>query len=256
MDFMENIQLKKGTLTKNELKACEMICKDLKIVQMHSIQELSEEIGVAKTTIMRFCQKIGYSGYSEFRYALINYVNDPQNSAETKNDNTIANVAGIYADTIRLMQHTISDAEMEDLALQLLRAGKIYLAGSINSFVSAKQLYYSLLMFGIEASVLDSESAAKSVDMCVKKDDLIILYSVSGRSQIVKPVINLKEQSGCRLIMITITGADKDDRIDQLIRLPGLSVQRGSLLENIPVYTVFNEILITYISSLRKNSKE
>ena len=79
MDLMDTIKLKRSALTKNESKACDMICEDLKLVQNCSIQELSEKIGVTKTTIMRFTQKMGYSGYSEFKYAVISYVNSSEN---------------------------------------------------------------------------------------------------------------------------------------------------------------------------------
>lgn len=244
MNFMENIQLKRSTLTKNESKACDMICEDLTLVQNYSIQELSDRIGVTKTTIMRFAQKMGYSGYSEFKYALINYVNSSENKADA--DDSVTYAENIYADTIRLIHHTADDAVMRKLAKKIIGAKNIYLAGSINSHVSAMQMYYSLLMFGIRSTVLDSAEDAKSVDLCAAKGDLIILYSVSGKSSIVKRISDLKENNGCELVLITSgTGGLS---ADETIVLPSLSVPRGSLLENVPVYSVFNAILVDYIS--------
>lgn len=80
MDFLSNINLKKNTLTKNELKACELILMDLNKVQMYSLTEMSEKIKITKTTILRFCQKMGYSGYTEFRYDCVKYVNSLSNA--------------------------------------------------------------------------------------------------------------------------------------------------------------------------------
>ncbi len=245
MNFMENIQLKRNTLTKNEAKACDMICEDLKLVQHCSIQELSEKIGITKTTIMRFTQKMGYSGYSEFKYAVINYVNSSENIRNTEEDR-ITYAENIYADTIRLIHHTCGDSEMKKLAEKIIKAKNVYLAGMINSEISALQMYYSLLMFGIRATVLNSSEAVKSVDLCVGKDDLIILYSVSGKSVIVKPLADLKEASGCEVVLIT--SGNVSTAADEVITLPSLSVPRGSLLEIVPVYSVFNAILVDYIS--------
>jgi DNA-binding MurR/RpiR family transcriptional regulator len=252
MNFMDNIQLKRSTLTKNEAKACDMICADLKLVQNCSIQELSDRIGVTKTTIMRFAQKMGYSGYSEFKYAVINYVNSPDDRDHSEEDR-ITSAENIYADTIRLIHHTADESKMKGLASEIIKARTVYLAGMINSHVSAMQMYYSLLMFGIRATVLDSVEAVKSVDMCVGRNDLVIVYSVSGKSGIMKAISELKDSTGCRVVMITSNNISSI--ADDSIVLPSLSVARGSLLEDVPVYSVFNAILVDYISQEKQKGK-
>lgn len=245
MDFMDNLQLKRSTLTKNESKACDLICEDLKLVQNYSIQELSDAVGVTKTTIMRFCQKLGYSGYSEFKYAVINYVNSSQNKDIQVKDNVVY-AENVYADTIRLIHHTAGEAIMKKLAERIIKARTVYLAGMINSRVSALQMYYSLLMFGIRATVLDSPEAVRSVDLCTNENDLVIVYSVSGKTDIVKGVRRLREVTGCKSILITSNAVNDTE---ETIVLPSLSVPRGSLLEDVPVYSVFNAILVDYISN-------
>lgn len=253
MDLMENIQLKRGTLTKNEDKACDKICEDLKLVQNCSIQELSEKIGVAKTTIMRFAQKMGYSGYSEFKYAVINYVNSSVNQDRDEED-ALMHAENVYADTIRLIHHTCDDSVMRKIAEKIVSADNVYLAGMINSEVSALQMYYSLLMFGIRGTVLNSAEAVRSVDLCAGKNDLILFYSVSGKSGMVRPLQDLKEAAGCEIILITSAGGS-NQLADETVVLPSLSVQRGSLLKDVPVYSVFNAILVDYISQEKQKGK-
>lgn len=253
MDLMENIQLKRSSLTKNEDKACEKICEDLKLVQNCSIQELSERIGVAKTTIMRFAQKMGYSGYSEFKYAVINYVNSSVQQDRAEED-PLTHAENVYADTIRLIHHTCDESAMMRIAEKIIHAENVYLAGMINSEVSALQMYYSLLMFGIRATVLNSAEAVRSVDLCVGRNDLIILYSVSGKSRVIRPLSDLKENTGCEIILIT-SAVSVNTAADETVVLPSLSVQHGSLLKDVPVYSVFNAILVDYISQAKQNGK-
>lgn len=62
------ILILKKTLIKNELKACELILIDIDYVQRYSLTEMSERIDITKTTILRFCQKMGYSSDIEFKY--------------------------------------------------------------------------------------------------------------------------------------------------------------------------------------------
>lgn len=249
MNFMENLQLHSSALTKNERKAYDLILEDLKMVQSCSIQELSDRISVTKTTIMRFCQKMGYSGYSEFKYALIQYVNTVGDHNDEEETGRIPAITGIYADTILLMRHTLQKDILKQLAGKIRTARRVYLAGLVNSSVSARQLYYSLLMLGIEASVLESREAVKSVDLCVKKEDIMIVYSVSGNSEIIDQILELKENTGCEIVLVTSNAANtKAKHFDETIHLPALSVPRGSLVENVPIYSVFNEVLLSYIS--------
>ena len=249
MNFMENLQLHSSALTKNERKAFDMILEDLKMVQTCSIQELSDRIDVTKTTIMRFCQKMGYSGYSEFKYALIQYVNTVTDHTDEEETGRIHEITGIYSDTILLLRHALQKKTLKQLAEKIRSARRVYLAGLVNSSVSARQLYYSLLMFGIEASVLESREAVKSVDLCVQKEDIMIVYSVSGNSEIIDQILELKENTGCEIVLVTSNAANtKAKHFDDTVVLPALSVPRGSLVENVPVYSVFNAILLSYIS--------
>ena len=50
MDFLSNINLKKNTLTKNELKACELILQDLNKVQM-SMKMRMQRLSMLKKSI-------------------------------------------------------------------------------------------------------------------------------------------------------------------------------------------------------------
>ena len=66
---------------------------------------MSEKIKITKTTILRFCQKMGYSGYTEFRYDCVKYVNSLSNAERVIEDENekIMNVEKIYMDTIKLL---------------------------------------------------------------------------------------------------------------------------------------------------------
>ncbi len=110
MDFIKNIQLKKNLLTKNELKACESILDDLILVQELSFTDLSEKIGSTKASILRFCKKVGYTGYNEFRFECIRYVNSLNNISEEKSSDTLTDirkVSNIYSSVMELMEKVI-----------------------------------------------------------------------------------------------------------------------------------------------------
>ena len=85
---------------------------------MYSLTEMSEKIKITKTTILRFTQKMGYSGYTEFRYDCVKYVNSLSNAERVIEDENakIINVEKIYMDTIKLLHYTLKDEDLKSLA--------------------------------------------------------------------------------------------------------------------------------------------
>ena len=93
---------------------------------------------------------------------------------------------------------------MRRLAESIIHARRIYIVGVINSFVSAMQLRYALLMYGIDATLISGYDELHAVDMCVGSDDLIIVYSVSANGKLLKMVEDMVEQDQCHTALITM----------------------------------------------------
>lgn len=251
MDLLLKLKLGRDNLTTNEAKACDAIMNDMLLVQHNSLAELSREIGVTKTCILRFCQKLGYSGYSEFKFDLINYVNSHDESGETEN-NSIVTIENLYTDCIKEIHHMVSEDNVEQLMRNIVNARKVYLVGLMNSYVSALQLRYALLMYGIDASAIAGVDELKAYNMCLSKEDLLIVYSVSAKKEIMDKVNELKEQDHFKTALITMNSVSEyKEKMDHIIILPSVNTSRKSLLQNIPIFTIFNEILIDFINKIR-----
>ncbi|WP_288951589.1 MurR/RpiR family transcriptional regulator [uncultured Catenibacterium sp.] len=56
----------------NEAEMCvyNYIVKNLKHILNLSVRELADEVHVSTATVMRFCKKMGYSGFSELKYKI------------------------------------------------------------------------------------------------------------------------------------------------------------------------------------------
>lgn len=252
MDFLSNIQLKKNLLTKNELKACEAICKDLTKVQKLSLAEMSQEINVTKTTILRFCQKVGYSGYSEFKYDCVRYVNSLNNAELTiiEENEKIIKIEKIYTDTIKLLHYTLNDEILTELAQQIKNARRVRCIGEINSAVTCLQLRYALAMFGIDVEVLSSAAEVKAVDMVADASDLLLMISVTGKSGVIKEALSLKENNHCQTALVTMNAQSSLEKdVDTFVLLPSVSTLKNqSLLDSVPIFSVFVELLLYYLN--------
>lgn len=55
-------------MSENELYIFDYVMKNIAPISRISITDLSKELAVSKSTISRFTQKIGFSGFSEFKF--------------------------------------------------------------------------------------------------------------------------------------------------------------------------------------------
>lgn len=58
------------SLSNNELAVLQYVYDNIHAVADMSIQELAKNVSYSTSTILRFCKKLGFSGYAEFKYSL------------------------------------------------------------------------------------------------------------------------------------------------------------------------------------------
>lgn len=72
--LQDRITTYQSRLTENDFLIWSYITTHKKHCLAMSINDLAKECIVSRTTIMRFCQKIGFDGFSEFKYHLKNEI--------------------------------------------------------------------------------------------------------------------------------------------------------------------------------------
>jgi len=73
MEFKEKLEFNKGSYTKTEKKIYSILIEELHLIERFTIMQMAEYMDVSHSAIMRFCQKLGFEGYSDFRYNYIKY---------------------------------------------------------------------------------------------------------------------------------------------------------------------------------------
>lgn len=84
MTILEKIENRLFDLTKSENIIANYILRKPEDVELYTITKIAEFTGTSKSAVLRFCQKLGYEGYSEFRYDMINYLLNKGSESEEK----------------------------------------------------------------------------------------------------------------------------------------------------------------------------
>ena len=153
-------------------------------------------------------------------------------------------------DTIKLLHYTLKDEDLKLLANMIITARKVRCVGEINSEVTCLQLKYALAMYGIDADVLPGTANVKAIDLITNHQDLLIVMSASANSHIVKEAYNLKENNGCKIAIVTMNPSTSlESESDLFLLLPSVApLKNKSLLDSVPIYSIFVEILLHYLN--------
>jgi DNA-binding MurR/RpiR family transcriptional regulator len=197
------------SLTKSEQKVAEVVRSRLKEAVYWSVSDLAEHAEVGETTVIRFCRKLGYRGYQDFKLAVAQNGTESakQEYGEVQDSDSVYVLAQkVTAENNATLQNTMSlvhPESVEEATSEILTSNKVYLFGVGASGVMAQQAQYRFMRLGFNAeSASDSHVIAMNCSL-VKKGDVVIGISTSGSTKDLVDAIAIAKRNGAYIICIT-----------------------------------------------------
>lgn len=215
MEISLRIEGMKDSLTEAEKKISKYILENSTVVYNHSIKELANLIDTSTSSIVRFCKKLGYEKFQDFKISLAmehsNYNNKEKIIYEDVSlddgiDEIINKISVINIKSIESIKSLINKRELIKAVDLLNKANCIYLYGVGASGLVAMDFQYKLIRIGKKAIMfLDSHSQlASSVN--IGKNDVAVGISHSGNTLEVFKSIEKAKSKGATTISITKYG--------------------------------------------------
>ena len=208
MDFFEATQETIHNLNQTERQLFDYVVKNMDKVQHMSIQKFASEQFLSTTTIFRFTQKLGFTGYSDF-------INSLLITSHSRQDAVIPDVVKgrkygeeylkNAIETVRVM----SPKQMEDVFELLNRKPNIYILTDDNTHVIGQ--YCERLFIGLDFYAYFPETAYQMQNLVnrISSSDMIIALSYSGRDSAMLNFIE-KVFLSKRPFLLSITRADNN----------------------------------------------
>ncbi len=165
-----------------------------------SITELSVRLKVAEATIVRFCKKLGYSGFQNFKLSLSKELGS---SDMTEADSIVKRVAMQMTDAIVETSRSIRYDTYLEIADLMIKADKIGAFGVGNSHITAMEVGNVLARIGIDVIVTADSHLQAMIASNMKKGDVVILISVSGGTKDIIDVADVAKKNGVTIVVIT-----------------------------------------------------
>lgn len=252
MDVMQKISVHYVTLSKAEKKTCDLIIENPQVIIDNPIASAAEIYQVSPSSILRFSKRIGYKGYSEFRYELERYQLEKKNESKSENCENYNNVLNTYKTTIDEM--LLLDYEKDLIQLvKLLHTKNIITVGIGNSSLPAKQLVYTLYEEHVLAECFDDAVKLNFLENIIDSNNLIIIFSVSGNTDTYLSHVKTWKKTGAPLVLITTNPDSKlIEQCNLSFVLPSLPIRTVSnyskthYLDNRSIFFIFVDIIRAY----------
>ncbi len=252
MNIFEKMELEKAHFTKSELKIYQMIRDDLAAVLLcDSIIDYANLCGVSKSAVSRFSTKLGYSGFSQMKFELLN---NAFSRSENKNEEApYLRILNIYRNALDKLSETIREEQIDDCARKILNHRRVKIYGLEASGYTGNIFCSRLVKIGIDSCVYSDSYAIRYAAGFSRKDELHLFITIGFKNPVIDSAVeHLKEASADYLVLTS--NPNPRTRIDaqNTILLPTIrGKDKDYYLADHPIYLAFLETVIEKISELK-----
>ncbi|WP_430601856.1 RpiR family transcriptional regulator, glv operon transcriptional regulator [Enterococcus sp. DIV0724b] len=201
MKFQQLLQNKMGNFSDTDKTICAYIYNHQELIPETSITKLAEYSYTSKSSVLRFVQKLGFKGYSEFKY-LIDWHGVQDNLHEMFSIDHLTD----YLNTV------LSNIKEDTLIsfFELLRnTPKIYLlATGTDQQIQAQNFARAFLKMNVVCTLIPGNSNVELANIVldnINEHDLIIVFSGSGNNSQINELMTVPLLKATPIVSITVT---------------------------------------------------
>ncbi|MBH7872304.1 MurR/RpiR family transcriptional regulator [Clostridioides difficile] len=210
--LISNIQSQYTRLSKGQKLIAQYILNNYDKVAFMTACKLGETVGVSESTVVRFANALGYSGYPKLQAALQELIKNKLTTVQRvemahdySDDFAILNkVLKSDIDNIRSTLEEIDERAFKEASNKLLRARKIYILGMRSSFVVAQYLgfYLDIILDNVHIIRMDMGDAFEQI-VRINEEDVIVAISFPRYSKKSYQIVTYAKEKGAHVISLT-----------------------------------------------------
>ena len=198
---LEAILHRYNDLNNAEQRVARIVQENPEAIVKMTIKELAELGETSETTVFRFCDKLGFKGYSEFKINLAMELADTEKELHAdidRDDDTYLVSQKMLASYINSAKKTIENNNtkvLDQVVEALLQASSLYFFGMGGSYSIADDSRHKFVRFN-QNSFAESDSHWQTLLIATSKPkDVCILFSNSGSNKdLIELIPLLKEK--------------------------------------------------------------
>jgi len=197
------------TLPRSERKVADYVLNHADQVIHSSVTDLAQTLEVSESTVVRFCQRLGYQGYPEFKILLARDLGTPfQDTYDTLDPGD--DVTTIVRKTVQISVQALNDTlavldpnNVKEVVDLLINAHHVFLFGCGGSGGSAQIAYQKMLRLGLPCSVCIDPHTQTLLSGTATEQDVVIGISYSGNNEDVVRAMRVAQERRAKTVAIT-----------------------------------------------------
>lgn len=226
------------SMTKSEKAVADYVLAAPEAVLDRSLLDLSRDIKVSEASVIRFCRRLGYSGFNELKLQVaIELGEGKKNSYELDRgldmfeNSGLSDIPRLIIDrSIRGLKDTMKifdDKEYQRAVEALRQAGKVALYGIGNSASVADDAQKKFMRIGVNCSVFGDGHMQIMSAVNLGQGDVAIGISHSGRTKDIIQALKLAKKAGATTICITNYEASFISEVSDIMLLTAAGLENS-----------------------------
>lgn len=213
MSITHKILINRDKLSASGRKIADWIVTEPEQVLHLTSQELAAKINVSQSSIVKFTQKIGFSGFSQFKQGLIEELsrksaiqNSPLHTNITNDDSTstiIQKLIVAKSEAIFQTSHALISDKFETVVEWVNHASRVQIVGMGGSALSGKDLAYKLIKLGIGVTMEFDSHVQIGIAHTLTPNDVQIVISFLGETKEINAAAHAAKEKGAKVIAFT-----------------------------------------------------
>ena len=210
--LISHIQSQYTRFSKGQKLIAQYILKNYDKVAFMTACKLGEAVGVSESTVVRFANALGYSGYPKLQDALQEVIKNKLTTVqrvdmvkEFNDDSAILKkIVKSDMDNIKDTLEEIDEKAFEEAANRILKAKRIYIVGMRSSFTIAQYLgfYLGIILDSVHVIRTDMGDAFEQV-VKINEDDVLIAISFPRYSKKSYQIVSYAKEKGAHIVSLT-----------------------------------------------------
>ncbi len=221
----------------------------LDLVASYTIIDVAEFADVSKSALLRFCKKLGYSGYSEFKFEVSRFLlSGPDAPQESSQD--VDEFARPYVACIEKIPAYLTASHVDSFSESLSRAATIRIFGVHESGLAAQYFTYRLAALGIDSEAVCQTSGFETKASFSRPGDMSIFISISGITGNIVSALDASTGNGATTALLTMNDkADAGARATYYLVLPSFEIDKTvSFIDSQGVMLIAIDYLISRLA--------
>ncbi|VYU67537.1 SIS domain-containing protein [Clostridium tertium] len=203
----------RSELTKSENKICDYIEEYMNNSIYMTVTEIANGCGVGEATVTRFCRKLGFRSFLEFKMTMAQeFKNNSSNDGLLVEDGILEQdgvesiARGLYETNINLLDNCVKSLDynqIDEITEKIINSNKVYFVGVGHSGLIAETSYYKFMRCGIECNFYRDSYNFSVMAPLMKEGDIIFVISSTGNNVEINSAIEAAKANGVIIISLT-----------------------------------------------------